>query len=1112
MRSVAISKATITLILVAITHAASCSQVVAQVPDPSKLEMEEWASNGMTQDPVALSFDNQGRLFVAETARRSTVDIDMRAHRSWLLHDLESDSFEKMRDFFRSEMSASLSEKNKGWLMDRNEDGIHDYRDLREVKERIRLIEDTNGDGKADKSTVYAQGFNEEFNGVMAGVMPYGDDVLMTVYPDLWRLTDTDGDRKADKKEIMFRGFGVHAALDGHDLHGLTVGPEGKIYFSCGDNGFSIKTKEGKQLHHPNTGGVLRMNPDGTDLEVFAIGLRNVQEFDFDQYGNMFAVDNDGDLEDERERAVYIAEGSDSGWRLTWQFISEGWKEHNGGLTYNPWVTEDMWKPAHSQQPAHITPPMQNYSVGPGGFKFNPGTALNDEYRNFFFCIQFPVKKVTAFRTRPAGAGFEMIDEHTFNGGLMVSSVNFGPDGGCYLADWVGKWSPNGEGIIYRVDDPTVRGSQLRKQVQQYLNDGVTSETNDQLLKLLGHADRRVRQLAQFELVERGRGPELLSHANDVTAEQLGRIHALWGLIQLEGAELAETFASELPWADADYQIRQQCCRVAGDLKLKVAEQHLIESLEDSVPLVRSHAAIALGKAGSTKATGSLVELLRANADLDPFLRHGAVMGLAGAASASQLVALKSDESEAVRVGAVLALRRKRSWNIRSFVADQDVRVLRETVRAIHDDLSIEGALPEVAKLLDRSDLPSDEPTLRRIVSANYRIGDNASAKRLLDFIVSDRTFVKLTETLKLEALECLAKWSAHPSVDRVEGRIRTKQKPNPDAGHEQLRANIDRLLATGNGNVSAVVLRYVNDLNIQVKTKRFRSWVTDPRLTPNARIESLRLLREQRDPGVKGLVEKLVTEKPGGPVWEYAFRLLAEDRPEKALAAMDWSAPLSVRQFYLALLPKFANQRADQMLRDAIDSQLQAKTPAEVQAKTALDVVSAAKQRKETVKQFAMLKEAVNGLPYGEFSLAIEGGNAARGEHLYRTHANAQCIRCHSAGGMGKQAGPVLDEVGKQNREYLLRALVDPSDTIAKGFESVTIIKDNGKTITGTIVTENDEVLMLGAPNKTYKIRKAEIEERIEAKQSAMPKMTEVLTPLEVRDLVEYLTTLKSS
>ena len=297
--------------------------------------------------------------------------------------------------------------------------------------------------------------------------MPWEDDVFVTVYPDLWRLRDTDGDGIADRKESVFRGFGVHAAFDGHDLHGLTVAPEGKIYFSIGDNGFSVVNKEGRRLHNPNSGAVLRMNPDGSELEVFATGLRNPQEIAFDEFGNLFSVDNDGDLEDERERFVYITEGSDSGWRLHWQFRDPGWAKFTRQPNYNPWIAERMWVPHFPGQPAHITPPLSNYSVGPGGFKYNPGTALNEFYKRYFFLVQFPVQKITAFQAKPKGAYFEMANEHLFLSGMMASALNFSPDGAMFVADWDGMWAPNEKGAIWLLDDPMAAGSAMRKEVKR---------------------------------------------------------------------------------------------------------------------------------------------------------------------------------------------------------------------------------------------------------------------------------------------------------------------------------------------------------------------------------------------------------------------------------------------------------------------------------------------------------------------------------------------------------------------------------------------------------------------------------------------------------------------
>ena len=91
---------------------------------------------------------------------------------------------------------------------------------------------------------IFAEGFNELNHGAAADVLPFEDQVYFTIYPDVWGLKDTNADGVADQQEILHRGFGVHAAYDGHDIHGLTVGPDGYIYFSVGDNGISVHTKE----------------------------------------------------------------------------------------------------------------------------------------------------------------------------------------------------------------------------------------------------------------------------------------------------------------------------------------------------------------------------------------------------------------------------------------------------------------------------------------------------------------------------------------------------------------------------------------------------------------------------------------------------------------------------------------------------------------------------------------------------------------------------------------------------------------------------------------------------------------------------------------------------
>jgi putative membrane-bound dehydrogenase-like protein len=1064
----------------------------------------------MLKNPVALSFDDHGRLFVVETARRSTVDIDIRGHPTWIVEDLSNQSIEDLRRFFRARMAPEKTLENASWLRDYNGDGSHDWRDLREVKERVHLLEDTRGSGRADRAHVFAEGFNEEISGVIAGVMPYQGDVFVTVYPDLWRLRDRDGDGVAEEKESMFRGFGVHAAFDGHDLHGLTVGPEGKIYFSIGDNGFSVTNREGRWLHYPNTGAVLRMNPDGSDLEVFASGLRNPQEIAFDEFGNLFSVDNDGDLEDERERFVYITEGSDSGWRLHWQFRDPGWAKHTGQPNYNPWIHEKMWVPQFPGQPAHLTPPLLNYSVGPSGFKYNPGTGLNDAYRQCFFLVQFPVRKVTAFQTKPKGAYFEMINERLVLSGLMASAVNFSPDGALFVADWDGLWEPNEKGAIWVLDDPRQTNSPARMEVKRLLREGMRTRPDRELAALLGHADMRIRQRAQTELARREATSKLLPIAANSAAPQLARVHALWALGQI-GQPLPR---AALPFQDTDPEIRAQAAKIAGDLRLRLARTNLVALLSDPSPRVRFHAALALGKCGDTNDLDALVWLLAQNHDEDAFLRHAAVMGLAGCAQArpAALAALARHPSTGVRIGAVVALRRLLAPVVNAFLHDPELFVRREAVRAIHDDRSIAAALPDLAALLDQAEMLGDEAIARRALNANLRLGTETAARRLLQVASSTHA----PEPIRSEAVLCLANWNRRPYLDRVEGMVRPLGDRRADLGNRLLEENLASLLAGADESFTRVVTRVVLANHLAADPVVFSQWVQSPLQTPAVRAQALEVLGQR---GATGLTQTLQVALTNAPpeVRIVALRILATNQPDAFLQfilAQPAPSPAltrAERQTALRLAGGVPAASAAEWLGRELDALLAGRLPAEF----ALDLLEAGRLRPEPAVQAklaAYTAQLPANDPLARFRVALAGGDSRAGREIFKSHPNAQCVRCHEAGGEGFQAGPVLTGIAKRaSAEYLLEALIDPSKTIANGFATLSIETREGEDVDGLKVRETTDAITLRLGSGEIRtIPHANIRRLSTSNVSVMPPMGDLLSLGEIRDLVAYLLSLR--
>jgi quinoprotein glucose dehydrogenase len=151
---------------------------------------------------------------------------------------------------------------------------------------------------------------------------------------------------------------------------------------------------------------------------------------------------------------------------------------------------------------------------------------------------------------------------------------------------------------------------------------------------------------------------------------------------------------------------------------------------------------------------------------------------------------------------------------------------------------------------------------------------------------------------------------------------------------------------------------------------------------------------------------------------------------------------------------------------------------------------------------------------PVGRFGISRTGGDAERGKEIFFNHTAAQCVRCHKAGESGGIAGPELNGIVKRNpdktRDHLLESLVLPNAKIAAGYASITITKFDGSSVAGVLMKEEKGDYEVKLPDgKLVTVKKDDIDTKT-APVSAMPAVDKALTHREIRDLIEYLMTLK--
>ncbi len=1065
-------------------------QAAATFGLPDGFVVELFAAEPDIANPVAFSVDEQGTVFVCETFRQNRGVTDNRGHdRTWVEADLAARTVADRIAYHNRLLAAAAAEYER-------------------YDDRVRRLTDTDRDGRADHAAVFADGFNRLQDGSAAGILARRGDVWLTCIPSLYRLRDLDGDGRSDRspeeRQTLSTGYGVRVAYRGHDLHGLTLGPDGRLYFSIGDRGFHVE-HEGTVDAEPGRGAVFRCEPDGRNLEVIAIGLRNPQELAFDDLGNLFTVDNNSDAGD-KARLVHLPFGADSGWRMEYQYLDDR----------GPWHREKIWHTECDGQPACFLPPVAHVSSGPSGFAACPGTGLTPHFAGRFLLADFrgsaATSAVRSFRVQPRGGSFAIADDEETIRGVLATDVEVGPDGAIWVSDWVQSWDGEGKGRLWRFlpRDRSAEDARLATEVRELLAGDWRTNDDPRLVDLLGHPDRRIRLEAQWELVRRGATTRLAEVLAAPAATPAARIHAAQGLAQrLRSGDRAAARPLLTTAAGSDADLRMVSARGLGDGPPDT-DRHEVRGVlgrlladEDSHVVVA--AATSLGRLGrrdddDPAVAAAVRALARSPAVDDRTVRHAATVAIAGMASSDLLELLLDDPAPEVRLLTCVALRRLRDDRLARLLDDESDAVAIEAARAIHD-LPLDHLLPALAARGPSG--PADEAFIRRAVSAAEQVGTADAARALVAVVARGDAPAEA----RAEAIEAFRVWAAPPRVNRVNGVwLPHTDRRDAAVARDALAAAVGDLMRSDAARLDesqrSALLAAASALGVADVGPLLRQWCTDPRMSPASRSRALDALSESGDAEAAGLADRLLTDRE--PLVRMAARRARAARGPTAALVADLVAAcggpdLAERQQAVGLLAAISEPAASEAVA-TLAAGLRAGT---LDPCIALEVKEAARLRLGTDPDAGDPAD-----PLSAWSDVLAGGDAARGRHLFFTKEEVSCVRCHQAEGKGGDVGPRLDGIAKtRDPRHLLEAIVNPNAHVTDGYATVVIVTDEGTTVSGVVAEETADLLTLKlADGRVEKIPTATIEERASGPSSMPADLAGKLSRRELRDLQAWL------
>ena len=1000
-------------LLIVQSKAASTSKGVAALHVPRGFQVERVSTPDLTAYPMMGAFDDRGRLFLCESSGNTLNNEQMSAN--------------------------------------------PDY--------KVRMLEDRDGDGVYDHSTVFADRLT-----LPAGAVWHKNSLYVASPPDVLRFDGATGN-----KEVVVTGWKMSA--NAASLHGPFFGPDGMLYLTDGRHGFDIKAKDGRAFKGMAS-RIWRLRPDGTGLDWFAGGgFDNPVELVFTPFGETIGtMTYYKDPENgERDALLHFVEGG----------------------VYPKWYSVV----SEFKRTGDLMPVMTKFArIAPAGLARYRGAAFGAEYKGNLFSAQFNPHRVQRHIVYREGATFRTEDQDF----LTSSDPDFHPtdvmedaDGSLLVVD-TGAWFIHGCPIS-RVAKPEIKGAIYRIRRAGALR---VKDPRGETLNLPGMAPAALAKLLEDRRpVVRDRAVELLVDAGDAAVDALASIRtdpearaaAVFALYRIGTPKAAQAVRAALN--DADFRVRMAAARCVGMAGDHAAIDRLMRMATKDHPAARRQAAAALGQIGDARAAAALIAAA-ADAE-DRFVEHSIIYSLITLGQTEPLRSALRQPRPKVQKAALIALDQIDGSPLRREEAvplagakDKDLRAAALFVVSHHPDWA-GGVLQELEpRIRDRAFSEAESESLRDVFLAFI---SDTGAQKLISKLLRDGT---LGERQTLFVLDTIDTGSLKQfPAEWVEG--------------------LGALLESRNQSVRLRALDLIRSHAIDTLDAGLNKIADDASSPDPARVAALAALTPRLAGGQYAFLMAKLNPKGDAILRQSAAQTLARSVPAKAdlltLArkVLPQSDPLTLS----TVLECFRSSKDEEV--GAALVLLLKKSPAalgtlgEERLKALLaGYPPVVRQESESLLQALRdaQKSRVDRLRKLE-PLLTGGGDTGRGRRIFFGETVA-CYTCHTIGREGGHVGPDLTGIGAiRSGHDLLEAVVFPSASFVPGHE-VYNVDTATERIAGVMRRQSaDAVVLVTGPNGEVRIPRSKIKKIQRSDVSLMPEgFDEALSKTQLTDLLAFL------